>query len=505
MMMCLSLSRKFIAILILLAFSASYAWAQEPSTPQNYLVVSGDTTNRQQVEPSVAIDPLDENIIVASAQDMRRVPEFGNRWNSYYRSIDGGKTWYNALIPGYPTDISKEGLASPLRQFQFTSDPVVAFDSSGNAYFAGLAANQTFGISAVFVTRYSTHGSYYEYTTIAHSGSRENSVGLDKPYLFVDNTWGSSNFGSIYMTWTEYSIRTGRLSIYFSMSKDMGMTFSSPLLLSDGKDFVNQFTAIATGGDGSVYVTWVSWSRFQTTVKLAKSQDGVLFTAPKNIAYINPIPRTFPNNGFRVMSFPAIAVDTNDAKDNVYIAWSDWNGMDSDILLMRSEDKGETWSSPVVVNDVSRNNQFMPAITVSNGKIYAVFYDSRLDTSLRANQTLDVFYAVSSDHGRSFGRNERVTTSSFNPNAVCRCPVFNAPFLGDYIAISATGSNVIAIWTDNRNTSPLQPLNQDVYVAKLEQIKTNLVPYSKIAATGITNFVNGYIRRTAPYIPLEPV
>ncbi len=460
------LSLVLLAIAFLALIRSPYIEAQDQ---QNFLAVNSDPANRQQVEPSIAIDPLNHDIMVASAQDMRKVPEFGDRWNSYYRSEDGGRTWENDLLPGYPTDNSPEGMSSPLKQFRFTSDPVVAFDSSGNAYLVGLAVNRTSGKSAVFVTRYSDHGSAYNGTTLIAVGTRDADISLDKPYLFVDNARISPYFGSIYITWTEVNTRSSRLSIYFAKSTNIARSFSSPLLVSERLDSFNQFSAIATGADGAVYVTWVSWNRFQTWIKLARSFDGVSFSA-RTVAVINDIPSPLPNNGFRVMSFPAIAVDTSEGigSGNVYISWADWNGRDSDILLIRSVDKGETWFPPIRVNDESRNNQFMQAMTVADGKVFAVWYDSRLDTSSKANKALDVYYSVSSDQGRSFSENVRVTSSSFDPNAVCRCPVFSAPFLGDYISISSAGSNVVVIWTDNRNMSPSEPLNQDVFVAYLE-------------------------------------
>jgi hypothetical protein len=462
----LQLSLVLSAIVFLALIQPPYIEAQDR---QNFLVVNGDTANRQQVEPSIAIDPLNHDIIVASAQDMRKVPEFGDRWNSYYRSEDGGRTWKNDLIPGYPTDSSPGGMSSPLKQFQFISDPVVAFDSFGNAYFVGLAVNRNSGRSAVFVARYSNHGSTYNGTTLVAVGTRDAGISLDKPYLFVDNARTSPYLGNIYITWTEVNTRPSRLSIYFAKSTNMAESFSSPLLVSERLDFFNQFSAIATGPEGVVYVTWVSWDRLQTWIKLARSFDGFSFST-KTVAVINDIPNPFPNNGFRVMSFPAIAVDASEGigSRNAYISWADWNGRDSDILLMRSVDEGETWFPPIRLNDEARNNQFMQAMIVADGQVFAVWYDSRLDTSSKANKVLDVYYSVSSDQGRSFSKNVRVTSSSFDPNAVCRCPVFSAPFLGDYISISSAGSNVVVIWTDNRNASPSEPLNQDVFVAYLE-------------------------------------
>lgn len=449
------------------------------AAPENYLVVNGDIVNRQQVEPSIAIDPLNPDVIVSSVQDMRKVPEFGNRWNSYYRSVDGGKTWKNDLLPGYPTDASPQGIASPLKQYQFTSDPLVAFDAHGNAYFAGLAVNRTSGKSAVFMVRYSIHGSHYEYTTIVAANSN-NGVPLDKPYLFTDNTLESPYFGSIYVTWTEVGVRPGYTAIYFARSTDMARSFSSPLLLSDRSERWNQFSAVAAGPEGSIYATWVSWDSSRNWIKLTRSSDnGFSFSTPKTITYIHAVPSPLPGNGFRVMSFPAVAVDTSSGRGsgNLYVAWSEWKGRDSDMLFMRSLDKGETWSSPHIINDDLAGNQFMPVLAVSEGKIFAAFYDGRLDASARNNKALDLFYAVSHDEGRSFSKNSRVTTISFDPNAVCRCPVFSQPFLGDYIGVSSTGSRVIVIWTDNRNASPSRPLNQDVFVAELDDIESSEVSY----------------------------
>ncbi|MBI2126234.1 MAG: exo-alpha-sialidase [Thaumarchaeota archaeon] len=237
-----------LSIIFLILVQSPYIEAQDQ---QNFLVVNRDPANRQQVEPSIAIDPLNHDIMVASAQDMRKVSEFGDRWNSYYRSEDGGRTWKNDLIPGYPTDISPEGISSPLKHFRFTSDPVVAFDSSGNAYFVGLAVNRTSGKSAVFVARYSDHGSVYNGTTLVAVGTRDADISLDKPYLFVDNARSSPRFGSIYITWTEVNTRSSRLSIYFAKSTNMARSFSSPLLVSERLDFFNQFSAIATGADAS--------------------------------------------------------------------------------------------------------------------------------------------------------------------------------------------------------------------------------------------------------------
>src|SRR5207245_8948269 len=94
-----------------------------------------------QVETPIVVEPINPNIIVAGAQDYRLRAIGGHRWHGFYRYSDGGQTWTQSLVPGFPGDTSSEGLSSPLHNFNTTSDPVVAFYRNGNVYYAGIAFN----------------------------------------------------------------------------------------------------------------------------------------------------------------------------------------------------------------------------------------------------------------------------------------------------------------------------------------------------------------------------
>jgi hypothetical protein len=69
---------------------------------------------RQQNEPTVAVDPSDPDVVVAGSNDYCAAIVNGDVWAGYYRSEDGGNTWANSLVPGYPTDESEAGQASPV-------------------------------------------------------------------------------------------------------------------------------------------------------------------------------------------------------------------------------------------------------------------------------------------------------------------------------------------------------------------------------------------------------
>src|ERR1700752_5285128 len=66
---------------------------------------------RPQNEPSVAVNPSDPDIVVAGSNDYCGQAVGGDTWVGYYRSTDGGDTWTNSLVPGYPTDASGAGAA----------------------------------------------------------------------------------------------------------------------------------------------------------------------------------------------------------------------------------------------------------------------------------------------------------------------------------------------------------------------------------------------------------
>ena len=81
----------------------------------------------------------------SAANDYRMVPVTGDVWLGFYvSSDDGGATWFNTMVPGFPSDTSPAGLASPLLGLDASGDPVVRFDADGNLYVAGIAFNRNF-------------------------------------------------------------------------------------------------------------------------------------------------------------------------------------------------------------------------------------------------------------------------------------------------------------------------------------------------------------------------
>ena len=103
---------------------------------------SKDAQNRQSNETTVAISNQDSPVTGLRVGDIDRgrsrtttgwCRTFGDTWMGIHLSFDGGTTWfgappfpngYNTMVPGFPTDTSAAGLASPLLGLDGAGDPV---------------------------------------------------------------------------------------------------------------------------------------------------------------------------------------------------------------------------------------------------------------------------------------------------------------------------------------------------------------------------------------------
>jgi hypothetical protein len=456
-----------------------------------------DAQNRQSNETSVAISPVDRRVVAAGANDYRMVSVFGDSWLGLYVSHDGGTTWFNTMVPGFASDTSDAGAASPLLNLDGSGDPVVRFDADGDLYVAGIAFNRNFDQpdrpvdNVVYVARYeytpgtpggvSTPNSAanppnfsYVGTTIVDRGA----VGFAVPGVigfagkFTDKEWmeidrnptsASSCAGSIYVSYTSFHGAAGNSPILVSRSSDGGATFTrSRTISTGGVDGTpgNQGSDIAVAPDGTVYLAYRAFERSTgaSSINVVKSKDcGASWTQPVRTGSV--VAPQAPGVAFRTPAFAFIATDDSDP-DVVYVAYQNFINNDYDIYVQRSTDGGATWGAPVQVNeDPGARHQVFPTIEVSNGALHAAWYDFRNSVTPQ-NEALDVYYACTNCAGMvypTFSHGTRVTDISHNGN----CLMFGggtAAFHGDYNELAAyfdgAGHVVHLAWADNRDVSP---------------------------------------------------
>ena len=205
-----------------------------PTVADDGDVDSNDGGNRRQGnEPTVAIDPTNPNIVVAGWNDYCQT-DLAAGWMGLGFSTDGGQTWMDSTLPGYPLDDSAEGSVSPLKGRTDAGDPLVAFDNDGRLFAGGIAFNRAMPQNgSVFVSTYGADPGpagptgqlpkdYLRTLIIDKAGTPAVSgIFQDKPMLEVDRSTASPFEDNVYFCWSKFQ-GLGRNKIYFARSTDHG-------------------------------------------------------------------------------------------------------------------------------------------------------------------------------------------------------------------------------------------------------------------------------------------
>jgi hypothetical protein len=404
--------------------------SDEVVAPANGDTDPNDGGNRRQGnEPFAVIDPTDPDTIVAGWNDYSQT-DLGAGWQGLAYSRDGGETWIDSFVPGYPDDTSAEGQASPLfGRHTEAGDPIAAFDSQGNLYVGGISFNRAGAINGdVYVARYDAadvaidgpdYPADYRFTRIVGRGTpSRNFFGIfqDKPMLEVDRTGGATD-GNVYVCWSRFT-GAGQNKIFFRRSTDGGNTYSQPQQLTvHGATGSVQGCDIAIEGDGDVYVTFRSFNDNSKPGADAlwatrSTNGGASFGRAVKVRDITPFA---PNDGTRdcgdgpfecptgyvfarVPLEPRSTADQSSSEDGVWLAYNEVDPEtieDADtsyssagggqvgrsvVYVVGSTDNGQTWSDPVKVDNAGGvGHQFFPDIDALGGALAVVWQDSRTD------------------------------------------------------------------------------------------------------------------------------
>jgi hypothetical protein len=441
-----------LAVLATAVATAAPAPGGPPVAGQSVNMVSGKTLPggdpylQRQNEPSLAVSSRNPRHLLAGANDYRTVDipglpdgtETGDSWLGLFKSFDGGETWQSTLIPGFPQDSSPEGTASPLKGYTAAADPIVRAGTHGLFYYGGIVFNRSTNLGLLKVTTFidlnnKENGNVatardpirFAGTVVVDTGT--SGQFLDKPWIGVDvpragalsrtfNLGGTSQTvpcGNVYMAWAKF---TGSHStkIMISRSRDCGVTWENSTKLSESNS-INQGTGVSVAPDGAVYVAWRRFAAGNDpdAILFAKSTDfGKTFTKASTIAPAgggtflpfdqasDPLQSPYLT-AFRTSTYPTIAASNG----RVDVAWTQRPaaGGFARIVMATSTDGGSTWSAPTLVDDgpivddatpqpgsFDRGHQFMPALTVSAGRLMLLYYDTRLDhTAGKFEPTLD--------------------------------------------------------------------------------------------------------------------
>jgi hypothetical protein len=347
-----------------------------------------------QDETAIAVNPNNPNDLLAATNDYT----YGDGLaGGTAFSTDGGRTWQDSQVPLEFTNGSDFGNCPGLTQpcarmyWQGGGDPSVAWDTHGNAYFAGLHFNRGFptsdnpdASSGVYVYRSTQNdGASWSMpgtpvvTAFNPTGANSGLPLDDKPYMTIDDGHNAYT-NRIFVTWTLFAA-DGTAYIYGAYSSDSGRTFSTPVVVStnsvtlcpytfanfgittpQGNCNENQFSDPFFGPDGSLYVAYDNYNTVAETpgtttgfsdnhyqVLLSKSTDGgATFGAPVLVGDYNDLPdcadnqagqdagrECVPEKGsavnsvFRATNYPSGGVDP--ANGSVVITFGSYINADS--------------------------------------------------------------------------------------------------------------------------------------------------------------------------------
>ena len=408
--------------------------------------IVGDAAN----EPSMALDPTDpSNLVIGWRQFDTVISNFRQAGIAY--SHDAGASW---TFPGV------------LQPGQFRSDPVLAADLNGTFFYYSLSAVDS---AEMFVSN--DKG-------VTWLGPFPG-FGGDKEWMNVDIT-GSPGAGNIYTLWNS-QFTCCALGTDYTRSIDGGFMYEGPYAAPTKV----KWGTLDVGGDGTLYLVGSNLNSAGTPAHYVLRSSNALNAAEEPVFDLTTaidlggitIAGAVPNPG-GLLGQVWVATDraTGPEGGAVYVLGSvDPPGLDPlDVKIIRSLDRGATWSLPTRVNHDPLDNrayQWFGAMSVAPaGRIDATWYDTRNDPS---GLTSELYYAYSNSGGFAWSDGLPVSPSF---NSVIGHP--NQNKIGDYTHMisDATGAGLAYAATFNGE--------QDVWFVRVGDCNANGVHDSSDIAQG---------------------
>jgi hypothetical protein len=473
------------ALTVMAPVAASAKTFSRPEVDGAVQVTSDTGAARGHATPALAVDPRDPMTLVVAETDA-----YSSRCMVHV-SRNGGLTWSDATQPQTPPDWPGCGFAVT------GAIADLAFAPDGTLYYAFSAFQPTTYQQRIYLARSSDLGLTWDTTALPRIGPdpAKREFGADAmPSIVVDRddpnriyvAWWSNNgtwnlpgtiSGADSSLWCRLVDNRILARPWVAVSSDGGKTFSNPVDMAPGIDQCTTEPYLAQAKDGSLLAFFGQTTRAPDPGKappahlfFSVSHDhGKTFAAKAIHEQSGPADGAAATSTSDWLSAPSPGVDVKTGA--MYVTWEELGTGVPKILFERSNDGGKTWSDPVKVNDVDGRRDFdfpeeFPTLGVApNGRIDIAWYDYRNDPVYkdgdRRNGFQDVYYASSTNGGRTWSKNVRVNDRAIDRRFGPRLGSIDGP-LG-----LVSGDRVVDVaWDDTRNGNPTTGA-QDIYFARV--------------------------------------
>lgn len=448
-------------------------------------------------ESDIRVDPNNPNHLIGQVKWFVNGEGY-NHLLGFYESFDGGKTWpVQGHVPGY------EGWTD-------NTDPVGAFDPWGNFYSLTLPYQFYYGNGGVHkfdngsnqtnpsvppeavalavhpaqtlpgktpaASWITTHNGQPDYVMTASNATTNDP---DKQWIAIDTNPASPHYGRVYAMWTLFVFNPSVIYESHADAQPDGThtDWSPPQILPtvSGKRW-DTYLLPHVAPDGTVWTTTTNNPQKQdfshASISLIWSQDGgVTWQGPLPVIQNVNVP-TYQNTTFREGIVNTFAVSPKKIGNYypLYVSYEDNGSGLSNVYLMASYDGGQSWTTPILVNDnAGPTEALQPNLDVApNGTVMVAFYDRRLTcpaqtdadaagsgvaydpgTSAspgtpwgRANYCVNTAIQFYKPDLTPIGHNIRLSAHTWDPQLSAPhpgCICSSGTFIGDYFGVNSGG------------------------------------------------------------------